>query len=151
MYGRAPEEDLLAKQREARAVEMRLQGYEFEEIAIECGYVSDDGKPLKGSAYKAWQRALKRVSQPVAEEARAAMQLRMNSYRKAMATQKYGDGTARMIEVLIKVEEREAKLFGLDVEPDATLSNPPQIIISDALSKAVAGTAPQEPEQQAVA
>jgi hypothetical protein len=142
MYGRAPEDDLLARQREAKAVEMRLQGYQFDEIAIECGYVSEDGKPYTGSAVKAWKRALKRIPQQAVDEARETMRLRLDSYRKAVAKLKYGDNTARIIEVLTKVEEREAKLLGLDAIEDAALSNPPQIIISEDVMKAIQGLTP---------
>lgn len=143
MYGRTPDDDLLAKEREKKAVSMRLEGYDFDEIAVECGYNDRSG------AYKAWKRALKRVPEPVVEEARATMQMRLDKYRKMMARQQHGEHTARVVEVLIKVEEREAKLFSIDVLPDTTFTNPPQIIISAALDSAIEGKAP--PEQTAVA
>lgn len=121
MYARAPEEDLLARQREAKAVELRLKGYEFEEIALECGYISADGKPLKGSAYKAWQRAIRQVKPETVNEARVAMQKRLNMYRKMLLRSLLGPvlDPTRVYEALTKIEEREAKLFGLDAPTEA--------------------------------
>lgn len=108
MYGRTPEDDLLAAEREKKAVSMRLEGHDFDAIAEACGYSDRSG------AYKAWKRALKRVPQETVEEAREAMRKRLDSYRMALAKQKYGKNGPRAVEALTKIEEREARLFGLD-------------------------------------
>ena len=112
MYPDTPQDDLLAAQRRAKALEMRLNGHTFEQIAAECGYTH------KSAARKAYNAALRAVvgSKPNKERMRMTHLALLGMYRQALALN-VGGHEARAVEVLLKAMEHEAKLFGLYAEP----------------------------------
>ncbi len=103
------ERDLNAAQREKQVVELRMQGYDFDSIAEECGYGS------RASAYKAWKRALHRMPAPAVEEARKQMALAYDVARKALFND-FATGDHDAIESWLALDERQAKLLGLDYQ-----------------------------------
>jgi len=105
-----PADDLLAAQRERKALAMRNDGADFDTIAAECGYTN------RSAAHKAYRRALRRIPAPEAAEHRRAHAAMHDHYRQSLAPN-VAAHEARAVEVLIKLLEREARLFGLDLEP----------------------------------
>lgn len=94
-------------QRERDVLEMRRAGASFEEIAERVGYAS------RGSAYRAFKRALARTLQaPAAEirelEADRLDRLQMALWPKAMR------GETRAVDRVLAIMERRARLLGLD-------------------------------------
>jgi hypothetical protein len=112
MYGRTPQDDLNAVQREAQALEMAVSGYTFDEIAKEIGYADASG------AYRAYRRALGKEKEPEKQELRKEHRKLTKIYRRALAPNVKAR-EARSVEVLIKLMEREARLFGLDLATEA--------------------------------
>lgn len=121
--------DMNAAQREKIAIEMRMQGYEFEEIAIRCGYVSN-GQPNRSAAYKAWRRALRRIPLQHAEEARSNMRLSYNMMRRALLANTQ-DGKTWAIQAWLQIDERESKLMGWDIPTEKNGGDWQQVIIRE--------------------
>lgn len=96
-----------ALDKERRALELAKAGVTYDRIAQEVGYASRSG------AHKAVQRALNRSIQPDAEEFRKLQMARLNDMRLGLWP-KVRQGVPRATEVAIKIEEREARLLGLD-------------------------------------
>lgn len=104
------ERDLNAAHRERQALHLRLQGYDFDTIASECGY-SD-----RSAAYKAYKRALGRIPRQGIEEARAHMIEGLNLVRSQLWAS-IVSGDARAAQAWVQTYEREAKLMGYDTPP----------------------------------
>lgn len=97
----------LAEYRKARAVELRLAGMEYAEIAREVGYAN------KGTAWKAANGALRERTDQMADEYLETELARLDalqaaSWEDAMA----GDTTA--IHTVLKVMGHRMRLLGLD-------------------------------------
>lgn len=107
--------DLNAAQREKLALDLRMQGYDFAAIAEACGYTNSS------AACKAWKRAIRRIPQASADEARRNMQASYDMMRRALYEQTRA-GKTWAIEAWLKVDEREARLLGLDAKADAPAS-----------------------------
>lgn len=119
--------DLNAVEREQLALSLRLQGYDFERIAAECQYFSS-GKPNGSAAYKAYKRALARIPRQAVEEARQRMTLAYDNARRALWAD-FITGEPKAIEAWLAMDEREAKLFGLDTQPKQQQISAPKIVI----------------------
>lgn len=116
MYGSNASQELETMQRQQKALTLRLDGWSFDDIAAEVGY-SD-----RSAARKAYRAALKRnVSKADADELREQHRLRVAGYRKALAPYK---AEPRAVEVMLKADEHEARLFGLYQEPKAAVLAP---------------------------
>jgi AraC-like DNA-binding protein len=97
--------------REQQVLKLRTQGYEFEEIARQTGYKDKSG------AYKAYKRAVAAIPKPQAQEELQSSLMRLNAAIKALwAKVERGDTFA--VERLISIEERRARLLGLDAKAD---------------------------------
>lgn len=103
--------DLNAVQREAQAFKLRAQGYAFDEIAEQCGYVNASG------AYKAYKRALARIPRQAVEEVRATILAAQDIALKAMAA-RIAKGDTFAVREMTMIHDRRAKLFGADIQPD---------------------------------
>jgi hypothetical protein len=99
---------LRIRERERQALELWLRGTTCQQIADSgIGIVTASG------VGKAVKRALRSIPEKAAEEARHAMAERLQRMRfKAWEAAKANPVGA--LNTLIKIEEREAKLFGLD-------------------------------------
>ena len=93
--------------RVARALELRQQGYSFGEIAAELGWRT------RQAAFEAVSRALEEtVSEPAAEVRKLEL-LRLDRLEKLLWP-RADAGDPKAVTGLLKVQERRAKLLGLD-------------------------------------
>lgn len=78
-----------AAQRQRQALDMRLAGHSYDDIARACGYASKSG------AHKAVSTALAAIPRPSAEEYAAEMRARvLAAHKEAWQTAQRGDTTA---------------------------------------------------------
>jgi hypothetical protein len=99
---------LRTRERERQALELWLRGTTYQQIAC-----SGIGIMTASGVAKAVKRALRAIPEKAAQEARQAMGERLQRMRfKAWEAAKSNPVGA--LNTLIKIEEREAKLFGLD-------------------------------------
>lgn len=107
---------------ERRVLELRLAHVKWEDIAKIVGYAS------KGSAYNAYERALKRTLQEPADEIRQQERERLDRlaqfwFPKALDPNDL-DGAQTASVMLLKIMDRRAKYLGLDenkVKHDVTI------------------------------
>lgn len=93
--------------REGRALELRRAGVAYDDIALAVGYGN------RGSAYRAVQRAIRRAHREPAEALRALESDRLDDVHRAVWP-KAITGDLAAVDRVIKVQERRAKLLGLD-------------------------------------
>lgn len=107
---------VLARLREARAIELRVQGYSYPEIARELGYQTP------GAAYRAVVRGLSRVYPE--EEARQLLRLELARLDELLRVlwPKAVEGDLGAIDRVLRIIERRARLMGLDAPEKITLS-----------------------------
>lgn len=102
-----PKDYNIAK-REQQVMELRLAGLEFDEIARRCGYTNASG------AWKAWKRVLSRLPVTETNRLREESNQRLN-VALAAVWKKVQQGDLGTIDRLVAIEERRAKLMGLDM------------------------------------
>lgn len=107
--------DVNAAVRAVAALQLALEGHDYQTIATRAGYAS------RGAAFNAVQRELKRLIQHPAEEVRRMEIARLDGLLtiylpKAMA----GDGWS--FDRVLRLMERRAGLLGLDARPDQQLA-----------------------------
>lgn len=102
---------LTAAQRRARVVELRMAGHTWQTIADQVGYAN------KGTAYKAWQQALREITREPAEELR---QLELDRLDRMLAAvwpnainPTIGDLQYRAIDRVLAIETARNRLLGL--------------------------------------
>lgn len=98
---------LKAKERQLAALELRKGGKTYEEIAKELGYRGKSG------AFKAVELALKDMMQEPADEVRRLELSRLDKMLDSLWWQ-IGSGKHSVIEKVLKIMDRRAKLLGLD-------------------------------------
>jgi len=96
-----------ARVRHAEALQLRIAGHTFSEIAQKLGYADESGP------YKAVLAALKRIEVPRVEELRALEGSRLDTAQRAIWP-KVQAGDLKAINTFVKLSERRARLFGLD-------------------------------------
>ncbi len=99
-----------ARERAARALELRKQGYTFEQIAVELGYRGRQG------AFESVMAALREVTREAAEELIQLDLERLDAlwvpqYQAALG------GDAQALAGCLRIMERRARLLGLDMSP----------------------------------
>ena len=98
--------------RQRKALELRKQGFGFDHIAQELGYTNRSG------AYKAVQAALADITAEAADDVRRLELERLDGlWERAGAALRDSDNardTAAAVGAAIKVQERRARLLGLD-------------------------------------
>jgi hypothetical protein len=93
--------------REQRVMELRAQGWTWQRIADDTGYAS------ASAAKTAFDNAIKRTMQPVADEVRTLELERLDRFLSYLWTAiEAGDPTA--IDKGLKIMDRRAKYLGLD-------------------------------------
>jgi hypothetical protein len=98
-----------------RVVELRLRGMTFEAIGAAIGRDAS-------SAHRAYYGALAAIPERVASEERKAMLERLELLRRNAWTL-YKRDPAAALAVLLRIEERHARLLGLDPKPAAVEVN----------------------------
>ncbi len=100
-------QQILAVEKQRQALQMRKSGETYADIATELGYKGASG------AHAAVRTALKKTLQEPAEELRMLERERLDAMLQALWP-KVEAGDVKAIEAALKVEERRAKLLGLD-------------------------------------
>ena len=101
---------LAALEKQRKALDLRLAGADFTQIATTLGFRDRSG------AFRAVEAAMNRVVQPGAEALRKANMERLNRMRLAnWPAAIKGDKDA--IGVELRLQEREARYLGLDTQP----------------------------------
>jgi ribonuclease I len=118
--------DMSAQMRRARALELRVQGKQWKEIATICGYKN------ASDAFKATQQMLDQHVIPAVEEYRKLSEMRLDAMLAAIwprvtgervidnETGAYLSGEIDLdcMAMALKIEARRAKLLGLDAKVD---------------------------------
>ena len=110
------EGDVNLAQRQRVALDLRGCGYGLEYIMAKCGFKSHS------AARRALAAARKAVAEETAEEHRLNFLASYGPVRQALHA-KARQGNARAVEALVKLDERQCRLFGLDLTPDAAMLN----------------------------
>jgi ATP-dependent Clp protease ATP-binding subunit ClpA len=104
-------------EKQRQALELRLKGLNFSEIAKELGYKGADG------AWKAVQEAMRKTIQEPADEVRKQEIERLDRMQKALWDRVVG-GELEAYPVMLKLFERRAKLLGLDAPAKQAFTSP---------------------------
>jgi DNA-binding CsgD family transcriptional regulator len=113
---------LTAKERESEALELRKQGFTFEEIGCRLGIT-------RQGAHKAVNRALHKINekcQENAEELRTLESQRLDELHKAF-WRKAKAGDIKAADQVLKIMERRTKLLGLDLGMQIKISHRQEI------------------------
>ena len=105
------------KERRLRALELRMRGLTYAEIAREVGYASGSG------AHKAVRAALEAEALMTASEVRDLLVLRLETLLQGIWDAACR-GDLQAIDRVLRILDREAKLLGLDLPPQP--ENPPE-------------------------
>jgi len=108
---------LQAVERSKQALELRKGGASFPEIARALGYAAPAG------AYQAVMSALRKTLKEPAEEVRTLEVARLDAMLLALWAQ-VKQGNQGAIDKALKVEERRARLLGLDAPTKIAPTNP---------------------------
>ena len=100
--------------RAAKALDLRCQGWTYCEIAKELGYSS------RVQAHKAVCRTLDKMQREPAERLRQIEDARLDKKHKVLAS-KVKDGNIAAVGMDLKVQERRARLHGLDAPVQAAI------------------------------
>lgn len=103
----AQKQKLQSQDQHIKALELRKQGYSYEDIAKACGYAS------RGAAHNAVSSALKQTLREPADELRTLELERLDKIIRAMQPA-LDQGDTKAAACIIRVMERRAKLLGLD-------------------------------------
>ena len=98
---------IAAHARQLQALELRLAGATYEQIAEQLGYAGRSG------AFKAVESALKQTLREPAAELRSLSAERLDRATLAI-WRAVGAGDLHAIDVLLRLEARRARLLGLD-------------------------------------
>lgn len=127
-----------ARDRETRAVAMRVRGASYQEIAEAVGYYD------KAGAQKAVTRALAAAASEQREDRAVLVQRELDLIDACIAglAEKVGRGDVRAVEGTLRAIERRARLLGLDapMRADVTVTDALTAEVQ-ALADEIAGTA----------
>jgi predicted transcriptional regulator len=112
--------------RRLRALEMRAEGMTFAAIGEQLGITS-------ASAYKAVSKAIKELAE---REHEAAVEVRQMQHLRCQAlyrtyVPKALDGDIKSAQLVLKVMEREAALYGLDTAPRVEVAGSVNLTVAD--------------------
>lgn len=108
---------IAASERQRRALELRLAGISYDGIARQLQYASRSG------AYKAVDTALRATLREPADSLRKISAERLDR-ATTVVWRAIGAGDLKAVDVLVRLEARRARLFGLDVPERRELSGP---------------------------
>lgn len=127
-----------AHDRQARALELRLTGMEYEDIAAQLGYAD------RATAFKACRAVLARREYESADEMRAIEGAKLNKLETTLwALVDNGDLAA--IDRLIKVMQRRANLYGLDLAGRVDIVAGGEVDLDGAVARLIAVARGQQP------
>lgn len=112
---RASERRINAAEKQAQAIELRKAGATYDQIARKVGYSN------RGSACRAVQKALEKITEEPALELRALVSERLDTMLLGV-WQQARSGHLGAIDRALKIEERRAKLFGLDKQAETEIT-----------------------------
>jgi hypothetical protein len=105
-----------ATERLSKALRLRAQHYTYEQIAVACGYANRSG------AYKAIQKALKERTNEDVDALRREELLVLDELQRRLwemlEDEKYAKSKLFVVDRILNVMRRRAKLMGLDRQPD---------------------------------
>ncbi|MDF1565280.1 MAG: hypothetical protein P1V51_19745 [Deltaproteobacteria bacterium] len=101
------ERTVAAAHKRRKALELKKAGYTYEIIAQQVGYAD------RGAAHKAVQTALREITREPAEEL-LELQLQRLDDMRASVWARARKGDTKAIYAVVKIDEREAKLIGLN-------------------------------------
>jgi hypothetical protein len=105
--------------KEQKALELRLLGFTFQEIAQETGFWKD-----RRGAFKAISAALKKAqaeNKESADELRSVELARLDRYLTFLA-KRMNDGDTKSVDSALRIMDRRAKLLGLDAPTKSEVS-----------------------------
>ena len=105
---------VLAAKRRQDALELRLRGCTFKQIAEKVGYRSEAG------AYKSVMSALRKANTENVEEVRK-MEVRRLDRMLFVLDKKLREADTKAIQVALRIQERRARLLGLDLQVVPTM------------------------------
>src|SRR5690625_1695922 len=107
-----------AAEKQAQSIELRKAGATYDQIARKVGYAN------RGSAYRAVKSALEKITEEPAYELRNLISERLDVMLLGV-WQQARSGHLGAIDRALKIEERRAKLYGLDkqAETEITVNN----------------------------
>ena len=104
---------LAAAERQRQALDLRLAGLPFRDIALQLSYAGPAG------AYKAVNAALRRTLDPPAAELRSLEAERLDRLQFGL-WQRALKGDVTAIDRVLRIMNRRAELLGIDARPQAT-------------------------------
>lgn len=136
----ATDRKVTAAETRKKALELRLAGMTYEQIALECGW------KVKSTAKRAVEREIALIPRESAVELKT-MQLEVLNQSKLAIFRAVRSGDVFAIDRLLKIMDHEAKLEGLYQLPEATANVDIKLAFSDLLMKAQSDAAAiAEPE-----
>jgi hypothetical protein len=131
--------DMSAQMRRARALELRVAGKQWKEIATICGFKN------ASDAFKAAQALLDQHVIPAIEDYRKVEEMRLDAMMAAVWNRALGIGfidnesgasistepDPEYLAILLKISARRSKLLGLDVTPAKDEYIPGQVLIRE--------------------
>jgi len=105
-------------EREAKALELRKAGYDLNYIARECGFKGRSG------AYHAIKRAIERITTEPALEVRELELHRLDHLQRLCWDRVLDEGEIELVDKLLRIMDRRAKLLGLDSPVKVAPTNP---------------------------
>lgn len=122
MGNRTSPHRIAAAKRQARAIELRQQGWTYDQIAAEVGY------SCRGSAQRAVVKALDHVTREPAKELLGIELERLDNLQRGVWDRAI-DGDLKALDAVLRIMTHRAKLLRLDrLEPaakDAAIPAPP--------------------------
>jgi hypothetical protein len=121
---RQPARDVNATERQLRAIQLRKEGHEWQEIANLCGI-----RGGKGAAYQMVNRALKAALRESAEEYRELLGARLDALWRiqfAKATEERSDWA---VDRCLQIIDRQERLYNLAIKPDVSQQQAQMVLI----------------------
>ena len=113
--------------KEARAVDLRASGHSYDEIAEALGYRT------RSAAYKAVTRALERRPAQSVDNMRAQMGAQLDMLDRAVfriiSNAESSDIVLKAVVAAVRVAERRARLFGMDMPSAQTDAEGPSVTV----------------------
>lgn len=120
---RQPARDVNRTEKQLLAIELRKQGYEWQEIANRCGIAGG-----KSAAYKLVNSALKANLREATEDYRELLTMRLEQYLTVFAPKALaGDGWS--LDRCLAINDRIERLHNLALKPDATQQQAQMVLI----------------------
>jgi len=117
---------IIAREREKRAMELRLAGATYAQIGEALGISAQ-------AAHKAVMRALDRINEKLAEDAQKVLRLELERLDKMLLAlwPQAQRGNQGAVDRILRIMERRARLLGLDAPHNVNVSaaEPLQIVL----------------------